>query len=287
MAEFDTDLLLALQEPGGFDAYFPDIVYARDSVDPPVRRHRRSLPELSPKLEREEYEIRSSVDIDNGRFVLEFGSDGLREVAQAIYDISEAPDFDSEVDQGKLAIDGLRFAVVFQATQVFINTRLKNDKYFFSRFKNAFPPNRNFQVPYERMEVLYPEAASPNIWADTALQYRVCRAASRFALDRLCTTPVSPYLQKQRYVEGSIMRRVNEQYEREKEAATTIPKKDEAISRGLAVMTYMHLSNDDNHPLMWAALANPIPRATLTNVALAHIGEKEAVERPGWIRVNI
>jgi hypothetical protein len=280
MSDFEVDLVTGLQASKGFDPYFSDITHARDLVDPPLRRHRRDMVQLDPGVDVDEYDVKSSIDIDRRRLVMTFGHQGLVDIAGVFTELTTDGEEGEEIE-AELAFDGLRFALVFQGSQVFLNDRIRADNDFFKRIKEAMPVNKQSVAPYEREPVRFDGTSGHSAWRDSALQYRVCRLASRVALDRISTFPTSKFLRTADNTGGLIIDEMKKKLEAEALAVDGDQAVEFIQTKAVAWAELMHLAADDNYPLMWASLANPAPRGVLSGAALAHIGVRHS-PRPGW-----
>ena len=270
-----------LQSRKGFGNYFADVIHARDAVDPPVMKHVRRVRDLSLTLNTDEYDIVGGSDIDQFKFTLAFGLDGLVDVADCF---AEAFDIRTPKEESEITYNAIRFAILFQSAQVFTNSRLKSDGDFLKRFKAAMPQNRSSDVPYERMAVIYP-AGGEKLRSDTALHYRVCRLAARIAVDRITTSPYGKLLRESPYNgRDAILESMKSRLVAEVEAGDIrLEDMQGGVSgNSLFFMALHRMSVSDSYPLMWAALANPSEEGMTGEIALAHIGERSKV-RPGWI----
>lgn len=285
MADVESLIVDELQQPKGFDPYFADITYARDLIDPPIRRQKREVNRLSLTLDTDEYDAVGGIDIDAGRLTLAFGYGGLSEIAECITEVFEPENTNQETE---LAYNGIRFAVLFQSSQIFTNNRLKIDESFFTRFKAALPQNRTADVIYERQSILYPDL-EPKINSDSALRYRVCQFASRIALDRISTAPYGHRLRTEPSNGKSIILTAM-QAKLESELKTMrmdLPSIAEqtGFSNGLAFTALHQVYVGDTYPLMWQALAQPAKEGVVGEIAMAHIGHREHT-RPGWMGIS-
>lgn len=276
---FPPSLLDALDQPKGFDPYFPDIIYARDVIDPPVRSHRRNASNLSLVVDHAEYDSRTHIEIDDRRLIVSFGIHGLSEISESFSDISVDAD---EHEAERLTIDGIRFALIFQASQGFINNRLTVDGNFTERFLAHTPAVPRSRVIYERMSPVFPNTEK-HPQADPATQYRVCKIATRIALDRLVTVPYSTSLSEAQNAGGLILKCLQDRYKDELESIGSAIDAAESDAH-LVWMAMRLLETNDHTPLMWAALADPAKRGVVSAVALAHIGPK-VTPQPGWVSI--
>jgi hypothetical protein len=274
MTDVVYERVLELQRPGGFDDYFGDIIRARDIIDRPQRGLERKNPRLTLTVNPDEYDIVGGVDLDERCLTLSFGIGGLVDIAEQFTDLDISL---AETDE-RLAVDGLRFSIVFQASQVFINNRIKLDTDFLDRFRSLMKKDSRSPVPYQREPIRYPNTLSP--LRDPALQYRVGRFSSRVALDALISLPYSKTLQREPDAGNKVIKSMKKRLADEIDASVIVPEHPEE-DLPLAKITYRQMNADDNYPLMWACLANPVPHGYISQIALAHIGRKNSPQ-PGW-----
>lgn len=255
------DLML----PQGFDPYFSDIVAVRDLIDPPIRNRRRRNKELSLVPSPDDYGSKYFVDTDE-RMVVLYGLHGISDISNCFEEGlgSEA----SEAERDRLIIDGIRFAIMYQSGEAFINHRLTTDENFLARFVEATPADKTGGDPDLREEMKFPDVIR-NVYADGTTQSRVGAFSARIAFNRLINTPSSDTLQEAAS-EGNggalILDMFRERLDDEVESACQV-------------------GTGDCYPKMWYALSHPIKGGLVPALAMPHIGFRSSPS-PGWISLK-